>query len=313
MKTFLFILLTFSTILFSQSGREIDDFVLSPSSDFYSNNYLNGSNTGKANSGIGSENDFSAVFLNPAAVKLKSKFTAFLQYSFKTNNRVTYTNAYGPNGYELKHKPNSFSGGFAVNINKYISAGLLYSNTNNVKYDFAANFASSNEFTYNLNIHSIALPVIVHFEKFGFGVNVHYNLYRNNITGVTTIIEPEVPHEVTNSFERLNVQVGLYYRPVKTFSAGLTFTPGFKSDIKSSDDNTISPYFKFVARYPYKISAGVNFLTLNNRLSLAFDYNFQRTSEMTGHLDKNDVNFGFEYFLNEKLTLRTGFFTSFDI
>ncbi|NOS86832.1 MAG: hypothetical protein HOP31_16995 [Ignavibacteria bacterium] len=164
-----------------------------------------------------------------------------------------------------------------------------------------------------MNIHSISLPVIIHFEKFGFGANIFYNMYRNDIRGVTTIVDPIVPHEVTNSFERLNVQVGLFYKPVKTFSAGLTFTPGFKSDIKSSEDFSISPNFKFVGRYPFKISAGINFLTMNNKLSLAFDYNFQRTSEMKGFLDKNDVNFGFEYYMNKNLTLRTGFFTSFDI
>lgn len=313
MKTILFILLSVSSLLYSQTVREIDDFVLSPSSDFYSNNYLYGSNTGKGNTGIGSENEFSAVLLNPAAVKLKSKFSVFLQYTFKTNNPVTYTNVYGSNGYELKHEPNSFSCGFALNINKIISAGLLYSNTNNAKYDFAGNFSSTNDFSYNLNIHSIALPVFIHFEKFGFGANIFYNLYRNDMKGVTTIEDPFLTHEVTNSFERLNMQVGLFYKPVKTFSAGLTFTPGFKSDIKSSEDNSISPYYKFVGRYPFKVSAGVNFLTMNNKLSLAFDYNFQRTSEMTGYLDKNDFNIGGEYFLNKKLTIRTGFFTSFDI
>lgn len=313
MKTFLFVLLSASSLLYSQTVREIDDFVLSPSSDFYSNNYLYGSNTGKGNTGVGCENEFSAVLLNPAAVKLKSKFSLFLQYTFKSKNPVTYTNVYGSNGYELKHKPNSAAGGFALNINKVISAGLLYSNTNNAKYDFAGNFSSSNEFSYNLNIHSIALPVIVNFESIRFGATVFYNFYRNDMKGVTTIIDPIVPHEVTNSFERLNVQVGLFYKPVKTFSAGLTFTPGSKSDIKSSEDYFISPYYKFVGRYPFKISAGINFLTMNNKLNLAFDYNFQRTSEMIGHLDKNDVNFGCEYYMNKKLTLRAGFFTSFDI
>jgi len=313
MKTFLFVLLSFSSLLYSQTVKEIDDFVLSPSNDFYSNNYLYGSNTGKGNTGIGSVNEFSAVLLNPAAIKLKNKFTLFLQYTFKTNNRVTFSNTFGSNGYDLKHKPNSFSGGLALKINNLISAGILYSNTNNLRYDFSDNSLSNDELSFNLNIHSFALPIVLNYSDFGFGATLFYTLYRNDMTGVTTIEDPAIFHDVTDSFERLNVQVGLFYKPVKTFSAGLTFTPGFKSDITSSENHSISPSFKQVSRQPFKATAGIYFLTMNNKLSLAFDYNFQRTSEMTGYLDKNDFNFGGEYFPNKKLTIRTGFFTSFDI
>ena len=313
MKKIIFLILVYTLSSNSQTVREYDDFVLSPSNDFYSNNYLYGSNTGKGNTGIGSENEFSAVLLNPAAVKLKNKITVCLQYTFKTNNRVTFSNTFGSNGYDLKHKPNSFSGGLALKINNLITAGILYSNTNNLRYDFSDNSLSHDELSFNLNIHSIALPIIFNYSNIGFGTTLFYNLYRNDMTGVTTIEDPAIPHDVTDSFERLNVQVGLFYKPVKTFSAGLTFTPGFKSDITSSENHSISPSFKQVSRQPFKVTVGVNFLTMNNKLSLAFDYNFQRTSEMTGYLDKNDFNFGGEYFLNKKLTIRTGFFTSFDI
>lgn len=312
-KIILLSLLLLCFITESQTVREFDDFVISPTNDFYSNNYLFGSNTGKGNTGIGSENDFSAALLNPAAFKLNKKFSVFLQYSYKTNNTVTYNNVYGSNSYQLIHKPNSFSGGLALKLNKYLNCGVFYSNINNLKYKFDNVISSSENYSLNLNIHSFVLPVNLRFGKFGIGVNLFYNLYRDDITGATTIVEPNTPHDITDSFERFNFQVGLFFKPVNTFSAGLTFTPGFKSDINHSESYSISPFFKFISTNPFKVTAGVNFLTLSNKLGISFDYNFRRTSEITGYIDKNDINFGVEYFLNKNVTLRSGFFTIFDI
>ena len=310
-KIIILLLITFG-YLYSQTVIELDDFVLSPASDFYSNNYLYGANVGKGNSGIGSINNFDAAFLNPANFRSFNKFSAFIQYSYKTSRNVNYLTSYGSYNYDLKPKPLSLSAGFSFKLNKIINAGLLYINNNTVKYHYYPD-EPGDELSNNLSVHTVSLPVNVHFEKFAIGINFMYSMYRDDLKGVTTIVDPLTPHEVTNSFERFNIQAGLYFKPSKYFSAGLTFTPGFKSDIKSSEDLGYPVFIKWVSNNPFKISAGVNFITLEGKLNLLLDYNFQRTSEMTGYIDKNNINFGCEYTLNNRFTARAGFFTLFDI
>lgn len=314
MKTFIFALsaLLFTYNIFSQVYEE-EDIVMSPSTDFYSNNYLYGSNTGKGNTGIAGENDISAFLLNPAAIKFNKKYIVNLQYVFKTDRRVTYTSGIYTNSYDLTHIPLSLSGGFGIKLNEQLTAAFLYSNTNNEKIDFSDEPVTSTDLTFSYNVHSLNLPVTYTYKNFSIGINPSYSFYNNHITGATTIIDPINPHDITNSFERFNVQVGLKVTPAKNISAGLTFTPGFKADVISSEDYSVSPNIKLVAVYPFKVTAGMEFLVLKEKLRLSFDYNFQRTSEIKGYLDKNDFNFGGEYTANKNLILRAGFFTLFDI
>lgn len=312
MKKIIILLLITVGNLYSQTVIELDDFVLSPASDFYSNNYLYGANVGKGNTGIGCINNFDAALLNPASFSLNKNFSGYIQYSYKTSRRVIYYDDYGSYFYDVKPKPLSLSAGFSFKLNKIINTGLLYINNNTVKYHYYPD-SPGDELSNNLNVHTVSLPVNVHFEKFAIGINFMYSMYRDDLTGVTTIVDPLNPHNVTNSFERFNIQAGLYFKPSKYFSAGLTFTPGFKSDIKSSEDLGYPVFIKWVSNNPFKISAGVNFITLEGKLNLLLDYNFQRTSEMTGYIDKNNINFGCEYTLNNRFTARAGFFTLFDI
>ncbi len=314
MKTIIFtqFVLFFALNIFSQT-YETEDIVMSPASDFYSNNYMFGSNTGKGNTGIGSENDISAFLLNPAAIKVNKKYTLSLQYTFKTNRKVTYVNTFGSNSYDINHIPVSLSGGFGFKVNNHLTAAFLYCNTNNEKIDFTEETVTDDDLTFSYNVHSLNLPVTFTYSKFSIGINPSYSFYRNLITGATTIIEPDVPHDITNSFERFNIQAGLKFAFNKNISAGITFTPGFKADVKSSEDYSVSPNIKLVAIYPFKASAGMDFLVLKDKLRLSVDYNFQRTSELKGYKDKNDFGIGGEYSANKNLMLRAGFFTVFDI
>lgn len=132
----------------------------------------------------------------------------------------------------------------------------------------------------------------------------HFTTAANQFTSPSS---PDESSSETNTVSRFNIQAGIIYSPNKYFSAGLTFTPGFKADVQGIE--TISPNYKFVSRYPMKLGAGLSYHIPESVLKFFVDYNFQKLSEISGFKDKHDFNFGTEYFVNKSLTLRGGFFT----
>src|SRR6266496_4490865 len=78
---FLF-LLSNSINSFSQNSQE--NPMISPFWDFYSTNYLNGTSSGKGNTGVATDNDISGAALNPATINFKNKYQVNIQYTYKT-------------------------------------------------------------------------------------------------------------------------------------------------------------------------------------------------------------------------------------
>jgi len=314
MKTLILTLVLIGSIAYSQT-REIEDYFLGPAQDFYGYNYLNGPNSGKGNTGVAGENDLSAALLNPAAFTMSKKYSFNLQYTYKTTNEVSYTYEMGPSyRYDLKHIAPTVQGGFGIKLMKNLNAGILYSNTSSNKYIFkdVGGITVNNDWTESINMHSFNLPVTYDFGKVSVGLNPNFNYVRGFMTGVSTITEPDGTGEISKYYSRFNVQVGLKADPVENFSFGITFTMPYTAVVKS-DDDLYPTNTEVVSKSPAKLTAGIEFTGEKKNFTLSADYNFQQTSKLNGYKDKHDFNIGGEYSLNNSTTLRSGFFTVFDI
>ncbi|MBE2219822.1 MAG: hypothetical protein IAE90_16555 [Ignavibacteria bacterium] len=315
MKALILALMFTASLVYSQT-REIEDYIMSPEHDFYGYNYLNGPNAGRGNTGIAGENDISGVMLNPASLVIKSKYSAGLQYSYKTTNEISYSFEMSNGGYayDLKHIAPALQGGFGMNVTKTLGAAILYSNPGSIRFVYK-NFGggvNDGELTEDYSIHTVILPVTYDLGKIKLGIAPSFSFYRAKMTGVSTITQPDGTGEVNSYFDRFNIQAGMKVNPVNNFSIGLTFTPGFIADLKSDED----PYpatFKVISKQPFKLSAGIEYIGAKQKFRLSADYNFQQTSKLNGYLDKHDFNIGGEYSVNKSLALRAGFFTIFDI
>jgi long-subunit fatty acid transport protein len=293
-----------SSILFSQT-TEVEDFFISSAGDYYSLNYLNGASNGRGNTGIGAIQDIMGVMVNPAGLNLKSNNQAGIQYTYKTTQKWDRTSAMIDNSFEESHLFPAAYVAYGRKLSKNLTAAFVYCSPSSRKVFF------DDDFYYEYAIHSFNIPVSYNFGKFSLGMTLNFSYYRNFIHGVTTIWDPINLQDAVSTLTRFNVQGGLLYSPVELFSAGITFTPGFKG-YPESDIEEISSSFKLVSKFPTKIGAGIRYSPLKNQLNLYLDYNFVQTSDLEGYKDRHDFNLGGDLVVNKQLTLRAGVFTFFD-
>jgi long-subunit fatty acid transport protein len=69
-----------------------------------------------------------------------------------------------------------------------------------------------------------------------------------------------------------------------------------------------------------KLGVGLEYRLLDNRLLLSAEYRFEKTSDYkkenineVNYKDRHNVHLGVEYKTNNNISVRTGFFTQFDI
>ncbi|MEO8514884.1 MAG: outer membrane beta-barrel protein, partial [Ignavibacteria bacterium] len=293
------IALFFSLSIFSQT-EEIDDLNFSPVEDFYKLNYLNGKSDGKGNTGIASENDISAVYLNPAALELNNKFQLNIQYTYKTTQSITLPFYNSGITYDLKHIfPSAFIG-FGYKINKKFQTGFIYNNTGSMRRVYTNGFETidGQEVYNNFVIHSFGIPVTYKFNNFKFGVIADLKLYTVEYNGVSTINDPNGNYTITINLLSFYWRFGLKYDANKNLSIGATVTPGFSTEIHYNNDIFITPRFVNISKYPLKIGGGIEYRLMKNKLKFAADYNFEQLSKIQGYKDKHDVNLGVEYMAN---------------
>ncbi len=85
MKNIICIIIVFVLSSLPSFSQNNEDNILSPFWDYYSNNYLNTLSAGKGFTGIASESDITGFMLNPASIKLDTKYQLNVQYTFKSN------------------------------------------------------------------------------------------------------------------------------------------------------------------------------------------------------------------------------------
>jgi hypothetical protein len=287
---------------------------MSSAGELYSLNYLNGESNGRGNTGIGAKMNILGALMNPASLQLTNMNQAGIQYSYKTPLDWKVNNIFGGYIYTTKPLFPSLHVAYARKITNEITAGFIYSNPISVKYDFSGTPFSQdddNQLYYNYTVHSLTIPLSYNSGVLSAGLNMNFSYHRTFIHGVTTITSPDDFTDVVSTFSRFNVQGGLIFSPVSQFSAGVTFTPGFKA-YPENDLEEVSSNIKTVSKFPMRIGAGIKYTTIRNKLNLYLDYNFIQTSDLKGYKDRHDFNFGGDVIVNKNLTLRAGAFTFLD-
>ncbi len=295
--------------LFSQSNSAPPtDQMMNPFWDFYATNYLNGPSAGMGNTGVASENNISGVNINPASLNMqKNRYQFSVQYDYKS----TQPWLTGLNVGNINLKQNYFSGSaaFGFRVNKYFQTGVVYSNPASLYLDLGA-IIQTNEFGAEIGrydgyekyaIQSFSVPLVFTIKKFSVGLNLNYSYFSNALSLGTA-------GDAVGSFGKFNGQFGVQFRPSERLSFGLAVTPELRAEFKytlpaggtDAGERSI---------YPWKLAAGVQYIIPESRLRFEADYNYARTKALDELKDRNDFNFGAEYMVNEKYSVRAGFFT----
>lgn len=310
MKTTIVILLFLSLKLYSQVQTV---YTYYPADNIYSNNYLNGSNSGKGNSGIGAMNDILGAGLNPAAWVFKSKLQLGAQYMYKLTDK---TNTNSNSG----HSPFTGTIGLGIKINKHFSTGFIYSNPQSYMYNYGTITVSENgvrvvKDAYSKYVtHSFNVPVNYNW-KFrsgimSLGINFNYSYYANSTNIASTVTSPDIPQELTENLGRFNVQAGFLIRPSKVFGIGLTFTPGFTSDLSVTISDSA---YQRPVKFPWKAGIGFEYIFGKSGIKLNADYNYNSNIYSSYYQDRQYINAGAEFPINKRLTIRGGIFSEFEI
>lgn len=285
------------------------DMLTYPGWEYYSDNMLSTISAGKGNTGIAGLGDLSLLTLNSAAININKKYQVFVGSSYKSNIALRYS--YSTN---LKNLfPSGIIGGM-YRINKNFQAGIVYRNDYGFLNDLNYYSNSQQDFSEKFVSHNLSVPVTFNYNWLRLGVNLNLTNFRGGFNGyITTELNPEGEYgESYSSLWRFVPQFGLQINPIKEFSFGLTYTPGFSdSTTWYYNVSNLSDVKSFV-KFPWRLGIGTELKLINEKLKLSLDYHFDKTSSVYNLKDKSNFNFGIEYRTEDYLILRGGFFTLFD-
>lgn len=333
MKISIKILLSIIIISYLQNilQAEKSELSFSPFWDFYSNNRLSTSASGKGYTGIAGRNDISGVVLNPASLEiLKHKFQFCFEYVYKSN--IQWLDGVVSDVY-LKELQPAFLSGLGVNLNKYIQTGILYYTGNSYKLDLGevrvidenGNTIGETYCYKRFRINSLSMPIVTKYKNIRFGVNINYLYYCLESILIGEWYGEECSGKA--SFYKLVPKFGIIISPLKNLSLGATFLPETKATIEEKWSPKIrwivlEPSIKgdwftpedtiFNNTFPLEVGVGLQYKLNKLPLSFYLDYNYYDYSKDELLVDRNDIHFGAEYEFNRYFILRAGFFRQQD-
>ncbi|MFA5404044.1 MAG: hypothetical protein WC358_03835 [Ignavibacteria bacterium] len=308
----LIILLITKNILAQSDGpRDMTDGLINPCWEYYSDNMISSISAGKGYTGVSGLGDLSSLTLNPAAVNIEKKYQIYIGYAYKTDINFTNVFNYTPT---LKNSfPSGIIGG-VYRINKNFQTGFVYRNDYGYQIEYNNNSNSYYNIKNKLVTHNFTVPIIYNYEWFRAGVNLNLTYFRGEASGIfSTEFFPEGYYDEAHSnLLRIIPQIGVIINPIKEFSFGITFIPGFTDSTKYHYNVTTPSERNLLVRYPWRLGVGTEVKLLNNRLKLSLDYRFDKTSIILNTKDKSNFNFGVEYQIKNNVAIRGGFFTLLD-
>jgi len=304
------ILFLFSGIANSQSSFYSQDFTINSLWDFYAENKLSATNSGKGYTGVASENDLSGITLNPASFEPVNKYQVIASYEVKSSIGWYSSDIY------LKTIHPTVLAGVGYKINNNFSAGLIYSNQNSFKIDLGE-IIQTNEFGQVLGTYeayqryitnNFTVPLVYKSKYFKAGVNLSAIWYKG-FGKYGELAE----YQLNTDFWKFIPTLGIITSPSEEFSFGLTYSPSYKQTIEWTSSNPAHSFTNNSPNYfPALFSAGTELKLLDKRLIFDLDYRFANTSINKNLKDRHNINFGVQYSAMPDLILRTGFFTSRD-
>jgi hypothetical protein len=283
---FLVLFLNFLSCL--KISAQYQDPFMSPYWEFYSANVLSSVSAGKGNTGVASSGDVSMIYLNPAVLNIDKKFQINAGYNLRS----------GCAG-QLTQNFYSFSIAGAYRLNKNFQIGFAYQNDYSFKYSPAIVFDYPETITFET--HSFRIPAVYSNKWIRIGINFNLSLFKSSAYGC-----------ITESMWKIIPEFGTVITPIKDFSFGMSFIPGFTNypDIINTCWGSES-YTTFV-KFPNRFKAGSEVRLFKNRLKLSLDYHYANTSSIKYLWDQRNFHFGLEYITNDIWTIRGGYFTILD-
>jgi len=295
------------------SQEPSNDLLLSPFWDFYSDNRLSATASGRGYTGIAGDNDLSGIVLNPATLKQDSKWQFYGEYIYKS--KVPWL-AGLVSDLDLKESHPALFAGVSYKINNYFQIGAAYANIKSFKFDLGT-VITTNKFgeptgeddaSYNISFNSISIPLVYNFKNIlRLGANLNINLISNH-ADLSTV-------QGKSNFIKFIPDFGIVYKPVSELSVGVTFTPETKQNVETEityPDTSITFTYREANVFPMHVGMGLKYNFVKIPLSIYGDFKYVNTSAISNLVDRKDFHFGLEYNVTPIVTLRTGLFTLAD-
>lgn len=278
-----------------------------PLFEFYADNLISAEIAGQGYAGVADIGDISFSNINPASFDIKNDAQIYYEHGFKNNTNV-FSDVFSNNN-ELKSYRSGISAAFAYKFSEYVRAGVIYT----AKSSYSAGFGEIETFPRSEKryIRSVNLPISYVLEKFRFGVGLNLDIYHSEFSDAFPLNGTWYSITGELDFYLFRPKLGAIYSPSEDISFGLSFLIPAKKELTTNCGSITLKHDK--NEFPMEILIGTKYSTPNIPLSVLLDFSHKHYSEMPEFEDSNNIHFGLEYELLEKLHLRTGMFTNFDI
>ncbi len=288
-----------------------------PAIDFYADNLVSAEIAGQGYAGVADVGGISFSNINPASFDIKNDAQIYYEYGLKNN-----TNLFSDiinDGNDITSYRSGVSAAFAYKFTEYVRAGIIYTAKSSYSIDLGEAYNTHNGEiieTFTLSerryINSVNIPISYVLEKFRFGIGLNLDIYHSEINNVYRLSNDSLTDFYGElDFFMFRPKFGAIYSPLQNLSFGLSFLIPQEKKLTTDCGMFCLEYDK--NKFPMEILVGTKFSTPNIPLSVLFDYSFKQYSEMDEFVDSNDFHLGLEYAPFEKLHIRTGMFTNFDI
>ena len=318
-KITLFILLCLFSQLFSitiNSGQQ--EGTCKPVIEFYADNLVSAEIAGQGYAGVADFGDISFANINPASFEIQDD--AQIYYEFGSKNNTNLFSDIDNADYEIERYRSEVAVAFAYRLSEFMQAGLIFTPKNSyavdlgevLNYDNQGVLVESFSIYEKRYIYSVNFPVSYIYDKFRFGLGLNLDLYHSEIRNVYMQQNGYWDgYSGDLDFVLFRPKLGTIYSPIQNLSFGLSFV--LPTEKKLTTECNWGDLEHNKNKFPMEILVGTKYSIPNVPFSVLLDFSHKHYSVMPEFLDSNDFRFGLEYALWEKLQIRTGIFTSFDI
>ncbi|MCK5052251.1 MAG: hypothetical protein KAS53_11055 [Candidatus Cloacimonetes bacterium] len=288
-----------------------------PVIDFYADNLVSAEIAGQGYAGVADVGGISFSNLNPASFDIKNDAQIYYEYGLKNN-----TNLFSDitsNGNDITSYRSGVAAAFAYKFTEYVRAGIIYTAKSSYNIDLGEVYNTHNGDimeTFSLSekryINSVNIPISYVLEKFRFGVGLNLDIYHSEINNVYPLENgswASICGEL--DFLLFRPKLGAIYSPSQNLSFGLSFLMPVEKELTTNCGFVFLEHNKNI--FPMEILVGTKYSTPNIPLSVLLDFSYKQYSEMDEFVDSNNFHLGLEFAPFEKLHIRTGMFTNFDI
>ncbi len=288
-----------------------------PFIDFYANNLVSVEVAGQGYAGVADVGGISFSNINPASFDIKNDAQIYYEYGLKNNTNLF--SDLNSDGNDITSYRSGVAAAFAYKFTEYVRAGIIYTAKSSYSMDLGEAYNTHNGEiieTFSLSekryINSVNIPISYVLEKFRFGVGLNLDIYHSEINNVYPQFNGSWASFCGElDFILFRPKLGAIYSPLQNLSFGLSFLMPVEKKLTTDCSQFVVEYNKNT--FPMEILVGTKYTTPNIPLSVLFDFSYKQYSEMDEFVDSNNFHLGLEFAPFEKLHIRTGMFTDFDI